>query len=97
MDTPNMPSSMPSQITSSEQKSNSQTMLLIGGLVLIIVLGGVYYLYQYNKDMAALPQEEVKASDSDSSLNSLEAEINAESTGGVDVELEAMDKELTPQ
>lgn len=92
-----MPSSMPSQITSSEQKTNSQTMILIGILVLMIVLGGIYYRYQYYKDiMTALPQEEVKVQDSDPSLNELEAEISVEEMNNMDAELEEIEKELAP-
>src|SRR3989344_4750882 len=97
MDTSNMTSSMPSQITSSDQKTNSQIIVLIGFLVLMIVLVGIYYWYQYNKDiMTALPQEEVKGQDSDPSLSALEAEISAEETNNMDAELEAIEKELAP-
>lgn len=68
-------------------------MFLIGGIALIIILGGIFYWYQYAMEQRAMPQTE-NIQNTNQELLGLEQELNTAGLNDLDTELNDIEQEI---
>ena len=79
------------------QEADSRSVLITSIVVILIVIGALYYWYRSMNQpttMPPSPSPSPTASQNDASLNTLESDINATQTTSLDAEMNDIGKEI---
>ena len=90
---PSVPQQNMPQSPMNSDAGTHNTGIIIGVVVILLILVGVYAWYQYTR-RTTIPAPMMTPVIEDKALNSLEAELNAEETQNLDLEMGDIEKEI---